>query len=351
MANPRIYYPIHAVAFSPLGMPYASTGWRAAKGVQSVSFTTSFNLEQVYELGQIELYENIENLPNIEMQVTKVLDGYSLLQHLATPGATVATLAGRYNDNRCSALVSYYSINNSFATGIPLNTVIMSGLYVSSLGFNMPVQGNMTENLTLVGNNKYFITPGQEMFAPITRFTGSDTPVLASGGVQRRENMIMLATGSYFPSTIPGLSVQTSEGTTGYYNPAVGTSYGAHIQDISIACNLGRTELFEQGTKGPYHRFANFPVEVTTTISVTASEEGDNVDAYDDRDNLINEWIRIKTTQGVIIDLGKKNKLANVTSNGGDTGGGNVTIQYSYANYNFLNCVFPAQDPAVQQLP
>jgi hypothetical protein len=346
--NPRVYYPIHAVGFAPLGTPIVGlSGYRAAKGVQSVSYNTSFNLIPTYELGQVSIYENREDLPNLEVTVSKVIDGYSLLEHLATPSATAATLAGRYNSNRCMMAVTYYDITNSFATGTPLACALFSGLYVSSLAWNLPVDGNITETVGLVGNNKQFFIPSGDFFATGTRFTGSETPVTASGGINRRQNVIMGSTsGSYWPSSIPGTS---GIGNSIYVNPVKGDgSYGAHIQDVSINVNLGRTDLFELGRKGPYYRFANFPVEVTTSINVTAGEFGDGVDALEDRDNLVNEAIKINLTQGVIIDLGSQNKLQSITTSGGDTSGGNVTVTYTYLNNNDYTVRFTAKDPAGQ---
>jgi len=35
-----------------------------------------------------------------------------------------------------------------------------------------------------------------------------------------------------------------------------------------------------------------------------------------------------------VINLGAKNKLSSVSYSGGDTGGGNATITYSYSNFN-----------------
>ena len=36
----------------------------------------------------------------------------------------------------------------------------------------------------------------------------------------------------------------------------------------------------------------------------------------------------------LVIDLGKKNKLSSVNYSGGDTGGGNATVAYSFSTYN-----------------
>ena len=44
----------------------------------------------------------------------------------------------------------------------------------------------------------------------------------------------------------------------------------------------------------------------------------------------------LKDNAGTVIDLGEKNKLSSVSYSGGDTGGGNATVTYSYSNFNVL---------------
>jgi len=39
------------------------------------------------------------------------------------------------------------------------------------------------------------------------------------------------------------------------------------IQNVTISCDLTKTELFELGRRGPYHRFVDFPVEVTVPFN------------------------------------------------------------------------------------
>jgi hypothetical protein len=345
--NPRIYYPIHAVGFARLGTELGvATGYRAAKGVQSAGLTTNFSLEQVYQLGQLSLYENIENLPEVEMTIEKVVDGYSLLQHLATPTATAATLAGRYNDNQCMVVMAFYSTSNDYAGGTPLSHVQLSGAFVSAINWNIPVEGNITESITLASRDKVWgYAPSGSPWASgafrTTAFLGNDSPVTASGGVQRRENVLMGSGAglSRWPTDIPGTDMSG-------FNPSGVGGFAAHIQNVTVALSLGRTDLLELGRKGPYFRFANFPVEVSTTIEITATEQGDFVNARQDQDNLSDETIFIALTNGVTIDLGTKNKLSSVSFTGGDTGGGNKTVSYTYTNFNDYTCKMGVTDPA-----
>ena len=62
MAN-RIYFANQQISFRR----DAGTSWTAAHGVQSAAVTTTFNLEQAFELGQLAIYENIEGVPDIEI--------------------------------------------------------------------------------------------------------------------------------------------------------------------------------------------------------------------------------------------------------------------------------------------
>lgn len=338
--NPRIYWPLHVVAFAPLGTSILSTGYRAVKGVQSVGYSTNFALDPQYQLGQLEIYENIEDRPDVEITVDKAIDGYALVEHLATPGAVSATLAGRYNDNRSMCAVSYYNISQTYATGVPLSIVEFSGVYVSAINWSLPVEGNATESVTLVCNNKrWYNAPSGEIFNLATRFEEAESPVAGgSGGLSRRENVDMAQ--SLWPTDIPGISGNglNPSGTDG--------QFGAHIQSITISVSLARNDLLEQGRKNPYHRYATFPTDVNTSIEVTANEFGDEVNAFENQDNLSDQTIRIYLNQGIILDMGTKNKMASASVSGGDTGGSNATISYNYNNQNSLKVTSTHNDPA-----
>ena len=83
MSNKRVFWAIFAAGLAGDG----ETTFTEIHGLQSVGINTSFNLEQVFEIGQIAIYENVEDLPEIEVTLEKVLDGYPLIYHLATPNA------------------------------------------------------------------------------------------------------------------------------------------------------------------------------------------------------------------------------------------------------------------------
>lgn len=343
MPNARQYWPIIAVGLAPLGTSLFTSGYRAAKGVQSFTSSVNFNLEPVYQLGQIEPYENIEGIPECEVTIEKVLDGRPLIQHLATPSAAAATLAGRYQDSRTMIAAAYYPITQDFASGTPLTIAVFSGYYVNSINFNFPVEGNFTESVTLVGNDRvWYNAPSGSPFTTGTLFTGLESPVASGDGVQRRENLNM--TRSIFPTQIPGMSGLTGSG----FNVTLSDGQlSAHVQNVSVACDLGRSDLFELGRRSPYYKFINFPITVTTTFELTATETGDGIPAAgESTSNLQDAVIYLVTTNNVAIDLGRKNKLSSVTIDGGGTDGGNVTTRYEYTNNNILKVIASGYDPA-----
>ncbi|MFQ3578574.1 MAG: hypothetical protein SNJ71_00355 [Bacteroidales bacterium] len=336
--NNRVYYAIQQVQIAPIGTPpNGYTDQHVVYGLQSAGINTNFSLSQVYELGQQAIYENIEEVPDIEVTLEKVLDGYAIPYHLATPSASSPTLAGRANQ-QCQVLMTIYDDDQDSASGTPIVEVEMSGMYVSQVSFTFPVGENCTNSTTLVGNNKVWrLNP-----SGIGRFPTNDHAPIGTGGVQRREDVIFGSGGSVLPPSIRGI---TNIGNGTGYNLMTSGKFGAAIQNINISCNLGREALNQLGTRKPFYRYVNFPVEVTTEIEVL-TKDGDLVNALEDADNLTNETIIIKLKEGLIVDCGRRNKLSSVSNSGGNAGGGdNVTTTYSYQTFNHFTVKHP-MDPA-----
>ena len=377
MANNRIFYAVQQVGLKPDGGDYHADAFRALHGVQSVGMTTNFNLSQVFELGQISIYENIEDIPDVEISMTKVLDGSPLIYHEATRTASSPTLSGRQNEKSIFALGIWPDTEDACTSGKQVESQCeCSGLFVSSIAYNFPLEDSFTEDITLVGNHKVWhadsriIAGGATVNAygiPDADFVGAFTAAGASpsgnGGVNRREDLIFGPSGvavaalggngvdsngyhrdsdvSCLPNYIPGIN------TDGTNTKDSDGNFGAHISNISCSTDLGREEIFELGRKAPYHRFASFPTEVTCEIEITATS-GDLISATEegilsgvggdqclsDSGNLSDATIRLATCEGTRIYLGKKNKLASVNYGGGDAGGGNATVTYSFTTFN-----------------
>ena len=349
-ANDRIFYACQLVGIGPQGGSSAPT---IAHGVQSIGITTNFNLEQAFELGQIQIYENIEGLPDVEVTMEKVLDGYPLLYHLASPDATSNGLVGRSKE-RCDLYLGIYSDAFDAVTDgsqdKPQVEVKCSGAYLGNVSYTIPVDGNATESITLVGNHKEWLTNQSnmklesnqtEVLGGHQNIDGADVPLAMSGfsgGIQRREDVILER--CVLPKDIYGISAK-----------AWGTTHDTSDNSIIESGNA-----YDFATEQPYYRATSFPIEVSCEIEAIAIS-GDFVGAYEVGDpalfsdeaasgnNTQESRIVISLRDRTTFDLGKKNRLSSVSYGGGDATGGNVSITYSYTNFNDLD-VLHRKDPA-----
>lgn len=350
MSNRRIYYAMYRAGIAPTG----DTTLTSIRGLQTINMNTTFNLEQAFEIGQLAIYENIEGIPDVEVTCEKLLDGTCPIYILATSTGSAASpgIAGR-SASQCDIGIEFYEDtveSVGYNSALPISSVLLSGMYVSSVSYAVPTEGNATESVSLVGNNKSWRAGGALSYLSNPFSQNADTPlaITGSGGVNRRENVSMGVDGSVFPAELPGM---TNQGGGSGRNVLTGSVYGAHLGSITISTDLNREELFELGRKGPYYRFVNFPVEVTTEIVVT-SASGDMIDATEDvsvgacstTDNLQNGAIVLKMCEGLVVDCGNANKLSSVNVTGGDANGGNMEVTYAYTNFNVMSVYHP-KDP------
>ena len=362
-SNNRILYSCQGVAISNMGDDSLTAG-EMVHGVQSIGITTNFNLEQVFELGQIEIYENIEGTPDVEVTLEKVLDGYPLIYLMASTGVAGTNSSGilSRSKQRCDLRLGIYGeeFNNideaTDNTGNAEVEVYCSGMYISSVGYTLPVDGNATESVTLAGNNKEWLTGAQVKLlnTTVTAFDGEDAPLalgsdgFASGGVQRREDVLLYA--SILPQSVRGTTGSgVANAFLGAYDgySVFGSGQAVHLQNVSINTDFSREDVLELGRKTPYYRPANFPIEVTCEMEAITTS-GDFVSAYEEGDptlhntvasgnNTREEIIYLVLRGGMVFDLGPKNRLSSVSYGGGDATGGNASVSYSYSNFNDLD--------------
>lgn len=426
MANNRVFYAIEQVAFKPNAVPatnqvapvnsrnYAtgvmSSGvdevvqrWEVPRGVQSFGMTTTFNLEEVFELGQVEVYEQSERQPDIEFTFSKAIEGSKPMWFMAANPSGGNNLPSR-GSYLVDAAIGIWPDTQYRATDVvsPLSTVVGSGMYISSVTYTFPVDGFVTEEITLVGNDKIWASfdasvvgqdeatltyppdLGGEFEAPVgipsgvfgyafdptepgaqESAGGTDAAGIkvVGSGIQRREEVDIRR--SVFPSDIPGVITFSASGILASYvgghgfagkpggtdNVLIGDcnvdDIVEHLQTVTCSADLGRADIFELGSKRPFHRNIDFPVEVTCSIDVITSN-GDLVDArsLDNTDNTVaNNTIVVRTLDGMQIDLGGSNRLQSIDSGGGDAGGDNLTLTYNYISYGTFNVTHDFFDP------
>lgn len=370
--NTRIYYATQAITLSAMGNtsdvvdgwisgPAPQTGAATiTHGVQSINVNTSFNLEQAFELGQLSLYENIEDVPDIEITMEKVLDGYPLLYHLCASydsAGTVLTSGNTTLANRADARVDLrMAINASTEEAVNANDSLVSelygsGMYLSSVSITVPTDGSSTESVSVVGNDKRWINDPTDAEAVLiasdsgvndgfgTVF-GSDEPNY-SEGVLRREDVQTGTNGhqgyhTVVPTLIEGVSQMAGSSfkTRNATNAGTVDTDSVHMNSFTCSVDLGREQINQLGTRLPYNRYAQFPTEVTSEIEMIATA-GDNLDATSaSASNLSNHEICIVLKDSTVIHLGKKNKVSSTSFGGGDATGGNTSITYSFSNFN-----------------
>jgi hypothetical protein len=170
---------------------------------------------------------------------------------------------------------------------------------------------------------------------------------------------------------------------TNLVNGALGTTVSKYnrLQSASINVDIGREDLLEMGRKGPYIRYASFPVEVTCDLEYNIDTGKDGVNGGNFQDGkgsedghgeqgmlgidsdsncgvsdssviAINGSRRVQTgpsdfltcTNGVegggvlhaMFAAVSGAKLQSQSWSGGDTGGGVVTVSESYTSFNAL---------------
>lgn len=318
MPNKRIFYASHAVGINNVVDGGDTDYLDTIRGAQSVAINTNFNLEQIFQLGRLAVYDQVAGDPEVEVTINKVLDGYGLIFNVATSDKDpkIVERANTY----CTVLLHVDEDTKDFIDGAPTVAVEMSGCYINSLTYNFPVDGNFTEEVSFVGSNKR-----------VVNITNLPTPPAdPNKRVLRRQNFTL--NNSVLPAAVSGQC----------------------ITNISISTNFNREKMFCLGSYSPFHRYVNFPIEVTITFDVTPNGNGPSLIGNDFNQNAVaqcsgtvinKEPIKInvcgETSTGLkdplyTFDLGSGCSLQSVSYSGGDTGGGNVTETYTYITYNDL---------------
>lgn len=400
--NRRIFYANQLVAITESGDKTIQEQ-DLLHGVQEVGISTNFSNQPYFELGQLAIYEDVEQLPDVEVTLSKTFDNKPFIWHMATResaanGTIVATptLIGRSNQ-RCNLLLGIYPDSTDFVNGTPPSMVVCSGLFPSSLQYSFPVGGQFTESVTLVGNNKLWRGDSKIVnvgdLANANSWTWSVGSSAFSGDVPNASYNIAMESTTYYltgigsrqhlnfnqvnaASVITGLGIVGAMdvngmcadydrtilppdvdgiSSSGTNNKSDGGNFDAHVQNITISTNLGRENLNELGRRGPYHKYVTFPIEVTCGIEIIATS-GDFISATENGilntssstcavgGNLRNRTIRIATCHNEVFYLGTKNRLTSVQYGGGSTDGGNATITYNFRNYNTLT-ILAVHDP------
>lgn len=326
--NKRVFYACEAVQLRPVQFTdgvYNPVGdYQTPLGVQSVGMTSNFNLEKIFTLGQLAQYDSIENNPEVEVTLNKVFDGTSPL-YLLCMGGNKYNSGGsllEFANNRVDMKFAIYRDTAELTVGTSgVSYMESTGMFLQSVSFTFPTDGNATEDVTLISTNKkwYASTAG----------TSIGTEKSAPGIVRRWKFNLE-------ESTLP-------------YGPG-GMRPGSPVSSVTISADLNREPIYTLGSYEVYDRSVQFPIEVTCEIESLAID-GDFIDLSELQygcttgegegsalNNFKIEFVICGRDAGdnLTINLGNKNKLNSVSYGGGEAGGGNLTITYSFTTDNTL---------------
>lgn len=263
MPQERIFYATHNVTL----------GGTALKGVQSVSLSSSVGLDPVFQLGQCDPVDYIQNVPEVEVTITRSIQG----------GAAISLAL---DNESCEAAEELLNQEKTLVIGSSNGGFTIPGALISGYSVNFTTDGVFTEEITYVGDT------------------------LTSGGSFSAQNdEIHLP---YRPD---------------WTGPAGATS-------ARLTLNLGREPVFVLGEYRPFKRFVQFPVETTLEIGYLLPQGGETPSDPPICATLpdSNQTFSISAC-GSNWSIGKA-RLSNVSYSGGDTGGGSVEVSYTYTSFN-----------------
>lgn len=263
MPQERIFYATHNVIL----------GGTALKGVQSVSLTSSVGLDPIFQLGQCDPVDYIQNVPEVEVTITRAL-------------YNGAALSLTLNNQSCEAAEELLNAKQDIVIGSSSGGFTIEDAMISGYSVNFTTDGVFTEELTYIAD------------------------VLTAGGAfSPNDDQIHLP---YRPDWT-GLTGATS---------------------ARLSLTLNREPVFVLGEYRPFNRFVQFPVESTLEVSYLLPDAGATpsdppVCATLPEGNQTFSIGACGSTWSI-----DNARLSNISYSGGDTGGGNVEVAYTYTSYN-----------------
>jgi hypothetical protein len=393
MLNKRIFYATQSINLQPVStgdfdpVDYRNPGhyvnygaWIQPLGLQSAGISTTFNTEPVSQLGTLSIYTQVETSPEVEVTLSKLVDGTAPLYSLCTAWTDGTDVVSKNKDiteiatNMVNVRFAVAKDTDSKASGTLSHHTLCSGMYLNSVSFTFPVDGNATEQVTLAGSRKIW---GGQVNVPY----GNNADALGelASLVVRRQHVAITGANVEVTTardsenkitTFPVASLLPSGILKSYKRQVNGKDDTPKVQNITVSANLNRENINELGFFGPYYKYTTFPIEVTSEFELV-SVSGDMINANDfevyltdidqgieissevdintatcntNYSNTPNEEIVIKVCgatdqDSLYLDLGAKNRLTSVNYTGGDTGGGNATVTYSYQTFNKFNVI------------
>lgn len=276
--NKRIYYAIQAVAAEPVD----SDGKRLGKkiklqGLQSISLNTDFEYEPIPQFGSLALYDQVRTESNIEIQLSKIIDNKPPLYLLLTQGSIADSSKKNIYDlgpRKSDIYLGIWKDTNSFASGVPIQTVRCSGMSISSMEYNLTVD-SFSETITLQGNSKVWLE--ENLLEPQNPQDGSRYPEIEPPECPGNPLCIPVPNRDVKPDNVvvaqrhnidfSGSTLPTGQG--GIY----GTLSDIRIVSINIKCDIDREKIYQIGSAVAAHNYIINPTTINCSIETLMSHK------------------------------------------------------------------------------
>ena len=350
MANKRVYYACRSFEVANVNTSGTIDTYFIPHGIQSVGITTNFNIEKIFQLGQLATYDQVANNPQVELAVNKVIDGTRplLLTLMADSHATTSGSLVTMQDNKVNVKMGIYPDVDVLTSGTnPVSTLACTGMYLNNITITLPPEGNFTEEGTLVGDNKTWVSGTSTTI--VNDGYGVNTTIAGAGAGFTHETTAPSTSRRYKLHRTLSIFPTGDGGMRGVGANSTGLP---PLTSISVSCDFGRETVYSLGSYDPYMRYISFPVDVTTEIETIATD-GDYINmgpsqfSCGSQSGFLKNFPIKLTICGsgnnnedlFVIDLGTHNKIQSINYAGGDTGGGNMTMTYSFQNSSQLDII------------
>ena len=312
--NNRVFYACQAVAFDGLNTTYGGSATAYLEGVQSVSLSSSADTEQVFQFGEIGIFENYATRTGGDGEIT-------IEKFIAASGQ------GSIGAMLCSSGVS----------GVAA-ALYSSGVYsprTTSTGFGYMTDKKLTVKVFILPETSTNLSAGAEAGKVITFNSGivSEYSISAQIDGPATESVTFScfdfgteqASSSISPQNTGNEIAKFSDtGIVVKRGKISGT--GTTADSVSYSVSIGNEDLFNLGSLDPYARVPTFPASVTAEITEKASATF-NTEAGGSTTTLSTSFGGLEVTVDQMV-------LTNTSFGGGDAAGGNATITKTYNGFN-----------------
>ena len=311
----RVFYACQAV----------SVGGSYLEGVQSVGINYGRDAEPIYTTGRQQPIGLRGNRPQVEITVERLLPVGATPTYFVDPtgtyGECYALKTGNIGMSGWEGLKEY-EVGLTYSDDISLSGSVSSISFLrcllTEISYNFSIDGPSTESMTFVADN-------------LQAGGGGSVPGYGGAGSAIRRHHFD-ADVCVFPTEVESAIKTVEDGVDVRL-----------IQSISASMSISYSDIADNG-KWPQdnsRKFVEAPIDVSCDITALARKLSQEVVApKDDGYGLLvptgaqaDSPLLIKS-DSIVIDFGTKNYCTGVSYSGGDAGGGNAEVTFTYTNQN-----------------